>query len=260
MEIMNIIITGRVTQVILLILFCIIAVYFTKTLPKTPGIRRVPALDAIDECVGRATEMGRPIHISSGNPNVIGSGDTQTMAGLSVLNYVADLCASRDARIIDTSYKAEQQVMQQDIIKSAFTKHGKLENYNPNDSYFFSGTAYAPGIIGVIEDERCVANIIIGNFHGNFALAFMPYAFRGDVIQIGGTSNVTNLPHMAALVDYLVIAEEMFAMDAYLTKDKNKLSVLYGAEIIKYGILAWISIGAFSYAFGLKILADIIHM
>ncbi|HHY18038.1 MAG TPA: hypothetical protein GX524_08165 [Firmicutes bacterium] len=53
---------------------------------KIPSVQKVAGLDALDEAIGRATEMGRPVHFSPG----IGYVDNaQTLAAFSILSYVA---------------------------------------------------------------------------------------------------------------------------------------------------------------------------
>jgi hypothetical protein len=48
---------GRLVGLMLLILIFVLAIYYMG-LAESPYIRRVPALDAIEDAVGRSTEMG----------------------------------------------------------------------------------------------------------------------------------------------------------------------------------------------------------
>src|SRR5262249_31811522 len=62
-----------------------------------PGtVRRIPGIGAMEEAVGRATEMGRPVFYVPGIEEVQ---DIQTVAGLLILGHVAELCARNDARL-----------------------------------------------------------------------------------------------------------------------------------------------------------------
>jgi hypothetical protein len=239
-------------ETIFFIASVILVLYFYQTKGSVPSIRRIPAIDAIDEAVSRATEMGRPVHVSSGMPQIVGSGDPMTMAGMSIVSYVAKLCARQDTRVICTAYKPEQHVMQMDVVKSAYVSEGKPEGFDPTDCMFLDGRAYATGIMGLIDDENCAANINVGYLRGGVALSFMPYAFKGDVIQIGGSATVTNIPHLAALCDYLLISEDIFAADAYLTKDSSKVNSLYSADLFKYILLGLTLIGTITYVIGFE--------
>lgn len=248
--------TGKLFEVIYLIVAFALTMYLTKTLPEIPSIRLIPAIAAIDEAVGRATELGRPVHVSSGMPQIVGAGDPMTIAGLGVVSHVAKLCARQDTRIIATAYKPEQNVMQMDVIRSAFIQEGKLDRFNPDDCLFLDGRAYEAGVMGLIADENCAANINVGYHRGGVALTFMPYAFKGDVIQIAGTAVATNLPHLAALVDYLLIAEDIFAADAYLTRSKTKLMALYVQDLFKYTTVVFVILASVLAAVGIPTLAQ----
>jgi hypothetical protein len=63
---MNIINEGLVASFVLLIIVLIeilVALFTTRSGKYAPKIRRIPGLEALEEAVGRATEMGQPIRI-----------------------------------------------------------------------------------------------------------------------------------------------------------------------------------------------------
>ncbi|GAF80069.1 unnamed protein product, partial [marine sediment metagenome] len=62
-------------------------------------IRRIPGLDAIEEVVGRAVEMGRSVFMIPGRGSFTDIYATQTIAGLSILSYVATLTARLGAKL-----------------------------------------------------------------------------------------------------------------------------------------------------------------
>jgi len=59
-------------------------------------IRRIPGLTAIEEAVGRATEMGRPILFSPGLDGI----NIVTLQALAILTYIIRLAAAQATRII----------------------------------------------------------------------------------------------------------------------------------------------------------------
>ncbi len=58
-------------------------------------IRRIPGLDAIDEMVGRVTEMGRPLAFVLGGTTL----EAQRFASMRILDHVAGQSAKYDARL-----------------------------------------------------------------------------------------------------------------------------------------------------------------
>ena len=62
-----------------------IALYLSRTGKAHPKIRKIAGLEAIEEAVGRATEMGRPIAYTTGLGGIRDQVYYQTVAGLSIL-------------------------------------------------------------------------------------------------------------------------------------------------------------------------------
>ena len=62
-------------------------------------IRRIAGFDALDEAIGRCTEMGRPVHYTFG----IGELDANVLASFDVLSYVAGQCARMNTDLIVTN-------------------------------------------------------------------------------------------------------------------------------------------------------------
>ncbi len=81
-----------VSGIVLLLSLIIIYKVLSAQRGRVPFIRRIAGLNAIDEAVGRATEMGRPVMMVPG----ISGFDVVTLQALSIFSYVAR--ASRPVR------------------------------------------------------------------------------------------------------------------------------------------------------------------
>ena len=78
------IVAGQVTflvTAILLGIIILVSINRSSSGSWTPKIRRLAGLDAIEEAVGRATEMGAPVHFSPGIGNISDDSAPQTFAG-----------------------------------------------------------------------------------------------------------------------------------------------------------------------------------
>ncbi|MBS3984321.1 MAG: hypothetical protein KGZ66_01795, partial [Selenomonadales bacterium] len=53
-------------------LVVVIVVWVAKRGTFIPTLRRIAGLDAMEEAIGRATEMGRPVHFSPGIADITG--------------------------------------------------------------------------------------------------------------------------------------------------------------------------------------------
>ncbi len=85
-------------------------------------IRRIAGLDAIDEAVGRCTEMGKAVLYIPGISTIQ---DVATIASLNILGQVAKKIASYQSRIIVPNRDPIVYPVTQDVVKLAFTR-GRL--------------------------------------------------------------------------------------------------------------------------------------
>lgn len=89
-------VTDRIVS-LLILLGMFVVMYWrmnaAKTAKELPTIRQIAGLDALKEAVGRATELGRPVHYSTGIGAIADEFGPQTIAGLTMLQYVSKLCA-----------------------------------------------------------------------------------------------------------------------------------------------------------------------
>lgn len=236
---------------IILILFSavIVGMVVTAQRGKQLFIRRIPGLSAIDEAVGRATEMGRPILMSSG----LGGLDSYPIVTLQALAILADITktaaqfgnrvmlALRDPALIPVAEEA---------ISGAYNSGGRSDLYNSDDILFFSSEqfAYAAGMAGVIQREKVAALFLFGYFYAE-ALIMAENANQVGAIQVAGTPATTQIPFFIAACDYVIIGDEYYAATAYLTREPTLLGSLVGQDIVKGILLAAMLIGVTLFAF-----------
>ena len=201
-------------------------------------LRRIPGLDAVDECVGRAAEMGRPIHMTPGYGGLTGSGAPLTIAGLEVQSYLARQCATYDVRLIISVAYPEVLPVSQEVQRAGHIAAGRPETYREEDVRFLSSSqfAFASAIIGTIEREKCVANIMVGSFAAE-AIFLAENSAQLGCITIGGCTNLYQLPFFIAACDYTLIGEEIFAGSAHFSQDPEKIAVLRAQDMGKLALL-----------------------
>jgi len=223
------------------------------------GIRRIPALDAVDEALGRATEMGRPVHFSSGVGDISTSGAPQMLAGLEILSHVAQQTAKLDAKLIVTVAYPTTFAVTEDVVRNSYTLAGRPDSFSPDMIRFLSPNqwAYAGGVVGIINREKVASNIIIGGFAAE-ALLIAEAANLAGALQIAGTTNMFQLPFFIIACDYTLIAEEMFAGAAYFSRDPVALGSLSGQDFGKLLAAALIVAGVIFTSVGSKWLITLI--
>jgi hypothetical protein len=253
-------ISGRIFSLVTLLLITAAVLFMMRRAKqgKVPHIRRVTGLDAIEEAVGRATEMGRPVHYTIGwaDGGLSGSMAAQILAGLSVLGHVGELAAKYKVKVITTVSQPDTLPLHEEILRMAYQKQGKPEALAPDSVRFISIDlyAYSAGVLGEIEREKPAANIMIGAFWME-SLLFTEAGFRQGAIQIGGTARTSQIPFFVATCDYTLIGEEIFAAGAYLSKEPSQIATIAAQDIGKIIALALLISGLLLHAFGNPITA-----
>jgi hypothetical protein len=198
-----------------------------------PKVRRVPGIDAIDEAIGRSVEMGRPVFCSHGIANLRdATTGPQTIAGLSVLAYVAKRCVAVGARLLVPVRQPEVWPIAADIVETEFKLAGREDEFEPEDIQFLSNDqfGFSSNYMGLMMREKPGANIMVGAYWAE-SLQLAETGSRVGSMQIAGTAQTSQIPFFLVTTDYCLIGEEIFAAGAYLTNDAHLMASLAGQDI-----------------------------
>ncbi len=212
----------------------LIALYLSRTGKAHPKIRKITGLEAIEEAIGRATEMGRPIAYTTGLGGIRDQVYYQTIAGLNILGYTAELAAKYNARLIYFPYDPTIMPMAIDVMEQAYLRAGKPEAFNPDNVQYLGGDQFpwAFGVLGAMYREQTAANIHMGPFWAE-SLILAEAGFYTGAIQIAGTANYHQIQFFVVAADYALIGEELMAAGAYLSKDPTQIGSLWGGDWTK---------------------------
>jgi hypothetical protein len=170
---------------------------------------------------------------------------SQLVAGLSVLAYVSELCAKLGVKVIYTVYQSQVIPLATELMHDAYARVGKAEEFDADDQVrYMSGEqfAYASAVQGVAERERPAANIMIGPFYAE-SMLFAETFYRIGSIQLAGTARGYQIPFFAVVCDYLLIAEEIYAAGAYVSKDAVLTGSIRGQDVGKFIALILMLVG-----------------
>ncbi len=210
-------------------------------------LRRIPGLDAVDEAIGRATEMGKPILFVNGleSPAII-----STIAAINILSQVAQKVAEYETPLRVPNEHPVTFVVEREVVKDAYTKAGKADVYDPESVFFIAGTqfAYAAAVSGYMMREKPATNLLLGYFYAESLILAEAGAVSG-AIQIAGTDAVTQLPFFVAACDYTLLGEELYAASAYLSRDPLHLSALKTQDFFKIIVAGAVLVVLFSIFF-----------
>ncbi len=222
-------------------------------------IRPIAGLQSIDEAVGRATEMGAPVHFSPGLGDIVATDSAQTLAALEILGYVARKSAQYDARLVVTIRMPNLFPMAQEITRQSYLAEGKPDSYKDDTVRFITSDqdGYAGGVVGFMTREKAAANIMAGIYLGE-SLIIAEAGSRIGAMQVAITASITQLAFFVATCDYVVIGEELFAAGAYLSQNKVKLGAIASQDYFKIAIMAVIVIGTIASTLGIDVVNQIL--
>jgi hypothetical protein len=244
---------GRIaTFFALVIVVCAVLFFIDRAKRgKTPKVRKIAGLIAIEEAVGRATEMGGSVLFIPGIGGLTTVEGPETLAGISVLNYTAKLCARLGTKIVAAIRVPEVIPLAEEAVSSAFRIEGRPDEYRPDMVRYLSSDQWgiATGAMGIMQREKVQANIMLGFFAGE-ALALAEAGAVAGAIQIAGTAtNTTQLPWFASICDYCLFGEEVYVAGAVLSEDPIQLGSIAGQDIGKFLAIGLIIIGILMYLF-----------
>jgi hypothetical protein len=265
----TIIIEGRLTGFILLFSFMIIValiVYRTRSTGKLPWLRRIAAIDAIEDAVGRAVEMGKPVICGFGRAR---SFDSATLAGLSTLSYVAEFTATMGADLIvplgggDMGTAGPVTVpIAEELVRTAYTSKGKEEDFKKVEMPYLSDESFcvSTSVVAMLQKLRPGAHVFIGQYYAE--TMFLAEVSRAvGAISIAGSSGVSgNVACLAVACDYIVIGEEVPAIGAYLSGDPTQRGSIFAQDIIKIITLILIFFGYIAFSFGNDFFSKLISL
>lgn len=234
---------------LLFFLFVLGYILFAQT-GKAMFVRRIPGIDAIEEAIGRATEMGRAVLYVPGINDI---DDIQTMASLTILESVAKMTAKYETPIVVPTNYPVVFTLAQEMVKNGYISAGRPDAYDPNAVRYVTTEqfAYVAAVNGIMLRDKPAANIYLGAFFAE-SLLLAETGFATKAIQIAGTAQVAQLPFFVVACDYTLIGEELYAASAYLSREPRLLGSLKGSDLMKVLLILIIVVGCVMETAGYK--------
>lgn len=252
--------TGRIPVLVFVCFFLIVTIIFIQ---KAKGganlfVRRLAGIEAIDEAIGRATEMGKPILY------VLGLGtaaDIATIASYTILGRVAKKVAEYHTGLIVPCYDPIVMTVAQETVKASYMDAGRPDAYYEDMVYFVTQSqfAYVAAVNGTMLRERPATNIYMGKFYAESLILAETGALAGS-IQISGTDEIAQIPFFVVACDYTLIGEELYAASAYLGREPLLLGSLKAQDYAKAAAIIIAIIGVITMNFGYEAFKNLFYV
>jgi hypothetical protein len=217
-------------------------------------LRRIPGLDAVDEAIGRATELGKPILYLTGAHDM---SDPSTIAAAVILGRVSRRVAAYETDLLVPHRDPITMAVCQEITKQSYLEAGKPDAFKEDSNFFITSDqfSYTAAVDGIMLRKKPAANFFMGAYFAESLLLTETGASTG-AIQIAGTDSDHQLPFFVTTCDYTLIGEELYAASAYLSREPVQVGTLRGQDIGKAVILGVLVIGTFLATAGVMFHAD----
>ena len=243
--------TERINALVLIVVFSVVILLYTRWAKqgKPLFIRKIAGLDAVEEAVGRATEMGRPVLYIPGIQEI---DEIQTIAGISILGRVAKITAQYETPLVVPVRYPMVLAAGQEVVEQSYVEMGKKDSYSRDIVRYVAGEqfAFTATVNGLMVRDKPAANIFMGYFAAESLLLAETGNATGS-IQIAGTAQPEQLPFFIAACDYTLMGEELYAASSYLSHEPLMLGGLKGQDFIKIILVVCIILGAILMSLGM---------
>ena len=194
-------------------------------------LRKIPGLNAIEEAVGRATEMGKSVLFV---PGIMDLDQVETVTGLNLLGHVAEYTAKYETALNVPVSRSIVMEAGREICKESYLKSGRPDLYYDDMVHYLTEDqfAYAAGVNGIMIREKPAACFYLGKFYAE-SLILAETGNSIGAIQIAGTGSPSQIPFFVTACDYTLIGEEFFTASAYLSNKSDLLGSIKGQDIVK---------------------------
>jgi len=235
--------------VVLAVFFALVLYYIGQSeRGKVWRFRTIAGLNAIEEAIGRSTEMGKGVLYVPGVQDI---DDIQTIASMIILGNVARMTAKYETPLYVPANSPAVYTVADEVVKGAYTDAGRADAYRADQVRYITSEqfAYVAAVNGMMLRERPAANLLLGAFFAE-SLLLAETGHETGAIQIAGTANVHQLPFFVVACDYTLIGEEYYAASAYLSKDSRLLGSLKASDTIKILLVITILLATLLLTFG----------
>jgi hypothetical protein len=233
---------NEINNLLLALLFgCLVFYAINQAKRREIFLRRIPGLDAVDEAIGRSTELGKPILYLTGAHDM---SDPSTIAAAVILGRVAKRTAAYETELMVPHRDPITMAVCQEITKQAYLEAGKPDLFKEDANFFITSDqfSYTAAVDGIMLRKKPAANFFMGAYFAESLLLTETGASTG-AIQIAGTDSDHQLPFFVTTCDYTLIGEELYAASAYLSREPIQIGTLRGQDIGKAVLLTVIGVG-----------------
>lgn len=223
-------------SIIIAVIILIVVFARRQQAGNAPALRPLSAHAALKGQVGQAVESASRLHISLGRGNLTSTASPVSLAAISVLDRLAEEGCANDTPPITTVGDGTLLPLSENHVRYAATL---VDNNKPlpNGTVQFvadqhNAFAYAGGVTNVIQQEKILGNILVGQFSQEIGI-ITEVAGRNQINQVVGSDDPLALAIATTATDDIMIGEELLASPAYIEATSQQLASLQVQDILR---------------------------
>lgn len=248
--------TKRMSRFIAFLLILGFTIYYITRArhDKEIYLRPIAGLQAFEEAVGRATEMGRSVLYV---PGIMDLDQVETISGVIILGHVAKMTARYETDLNVPVSRSLVMEAAREMVSDSYLHEGRPDLFSSNMVQYYTDDqfAFAAAVDGIMLREKPAAVFLQGKFYAE-SLILAETGNSIGAIQIAGTGSPSQIPFFVTACDYTLIGEEFFAASAYLGKDPRLLGTIKAQDIIKGILMGVLVVGVILETFNIHFLKD----
>jgi len=227
------------------------------------ALRRVPAMDVMDEAVRICAEKGRPFFQSAGSSSfsAAGGGIQFVESIVSLGRYLTKQCANLGVRFISAVMDPQLQLLFIDFARQGYLEAGRPELFNARDiKYVVSGVGQSiMENVDTIRMNKPAAFVGIGHFGSGTPVPIFEEAVTQGAFIVGSSYWPDELAQAAMASDYTLLTAEQTIIGAYIDNDPEKMAVFIGEDVAKLILIAIAVIIGIAWIAGTKLIPQTMH-
>lgn len=244
--------------VLSILFFMMAAVIWYTVLPgHKPKIRRIGALDTMNELIGSASERGRPVLLNmliTGSATM-GGGVSSWNAFNTIIKYIAKESATVNIGLYGNSGAAPAYMMMADYARQGFVEARHPERYIESN-FYYTPVPYLswPPPLYAMENTDMINRINAGTVFriGPFDVS-LEWGSRMGTINFCTCDEGWSHAENGAFADHFTIGDEPMAMAAYITENDNQIATIIGEDWMKLFFTGFLIVGAILSGLGITL-------
>ncbi|UYN88737.1 MAG: hypothetical protein KIT08_06435 [Anaerolineales bacterium] len=218
---------------------------------KRRTLRHIPAIQRLQRSIELSVEDGSRLQVNLGHGGLLGPQSAAALAGLTLLQQLAEIAADSDLPPVATSGEGTLMLLAQDTLRGTYQRLGIRDQFNFGLAQTTGVTpfSYAAGTLPSVLDRAALSTAMVGSFGAEAGL-IADAAQRTEGFSLGGSNDLSAQAVLFAAAHEPLLGEELYAAGAYTNAGAAHEASLRTQDVLRWVVIVLIMITAVSPLLG----------